>query len=79
MKKLVMTVIVCAIACGCAVPARIQKALETQAKYTYVYVEKTLPLISKSGLPDSEEIEGIGRRLVRNARELEKWSKGGTR
>lgn len=67
MKKLFCAITFCFVVTGCAVPSHIRNALQTQAKYTSIYVEKTLPLIRKSNLPESDELEGIGRRLVRNA------------
>ena len=70
MKRIIIAVTLCIAAAGCAVPAHIRNALEIQARYTNLYVEKTLPLIKNSGLPDSEELEGIGKRLVRNANAL---------
>ena len=45
-------------------------ALKVQAKYTEKYVTESNKLWKDSGKPEAEEMEGIGTRLVRNAKAL---------
>lgn len=73
MRKLLTLLLVAALVCGCSPPLRIRGALETQARYTRVYVEATLPLLRQSDLANIEELEGIGRRLIRNSEILQEW------
>jgi hypothetical protein len=58
--------------CGLSRPSTaISHALDVQAKYTAIYVERTLDLI------DDEETKLIGIELVRNADSLKRWAHAG--
>ena len=66
-------------------PADIREALETQSKWTRLYVEYANALIEKEGrtakLADGERHEkedmlGVGRLLVRNAEAFVGWAQG---
>jgi len=60
------------IGCNISRPSpAISHALDVQAKYTSVYVERTLPLIQ------DEETRLIGIELVRNAESLKRWAHAG--
>lgn len=74
MKRLLFTFVLATVVCGCRVPAGIRRALDVQARYTRAYVTATAPLLRASGLPDRDELEGIGKRLVRNAGALKNWA-----
>lgn len=67
-------------------PAEIQRSLETQSRWTRLYVEYANALIEKEGkaakLSDGErhskeEMLGVGERLARNAEALAVWGAGG--
>ena len=74
MRKILPAILLAAAVCGCAVPPRIRDALKVQARYTRAYVEATAPLLESSGLPEKEELGGIGTRLIRNADALKVWA-----
>lgn len=66
-------------------PAEIREALETQSKWTRLYVEYANALIEKEGktatLSDGERHEkkdmlGVGHWLVRNAEAFVGWARG---
>ncbi len=74
MKRIVFALALILTVVGCQAPQAIRRSLDVQARYTRIYVEATLPLLRTSSLPQREELEGIGARLVRNADALKAWA-----
>ncbi|MHC4660201.1 MAG: hypothetical protein ACYS8W_00805 [Planctomycetota bacterium] len=71
MKKLFLLTILLLAGCVYSPPEAIRYAIDVQAKYTAVFVGRTMSLL------EDDETRQIGAELVKNADALKRWANPG--